>query len=292
MHAALGPLLQTAIDGLLLGGVYGLIAVGLTLIWGMMDVVNFAHGEFVMIGMYVAYVVVVLTHTDVVAFTVASALVLFALGVVIYYGLIRYLLRGPMIAQILGTFGLSLALQYAIFWIFSPNYLTLPGNALGGSLAFGGVHVPVAKLAAGLFSVVMSGALFVLLTRTRVGKQMLAVSENRDASMLMGIQPDRVHALAWGISAGSAGIAGALLATFFYIFPGVGTTFVLLAFVVVCLGGFGSVPGAIVGGLVVGLIQSFVGYLGGSSYKNMAVFGIFLAVLWLRPQGLFGKARA
>lgn len=291
MHFTVGALVQTAIDGLLLGGVYGLIAVGLTLIWGMMDVVNFAHGEFVMIGMYVAYVVVLMTHADVAVFTIASALVLFALGVVIYYGLIRYLLRGPMIAQILGTFGLSLALQYAIFWIFSPNYITLPGNALAGSFAFRGVHVPLAQLIAGVFSVVMSAAMFVLLTRTRVGKQMLAVSENRDASMLMGIQPDRVQALAWGISAASAGIAGALLATFFYLFPEVGTTFVLLAFVVVCLGGFGSVPGAIVSGLVVGLIQAYVGYLGGSSYKNMAVFGVFLAVLWMRPQGLFGKAK-
>jgi branched-chain amino acid transport system permease protein len=142
---------------------------------------------------------------------------------------------------------------------------------------------------AGIASIVLATGVYWLLNRTSIGSQMLAVAENREGAMLMGIRPDRMQALTWGISAGSAGIAGGFLATFFYISPGIGETFVLLAFVVVCLGGFGSVPGAIVAGVIIGLVQGFSGYLLGSNFSNMVVFALFLAVLWIRPQGLFGR---
>jgi branched-chain amino acid transport system permease protein len=129
-----------------------------------------------------------------------------------------------------------------------------------------------------------------VLTRTRIGSQLLAVAEDRDAAMLMGIRPDRMQALAWGLSAAGAGIAGALIATFYPFSPGVGETFALTAFVVVALGGFGSVPGALVAGLLIGLIQSLSAYAFGPVYKDIVVYALFVAILWLRPHGLMGKA--
>jgi branched-chain amino acid transport system permease protein len=127
-----------------------------------------------------------------------------------------------------------------------------------------------------------------LLTRTTLGSQILAVSEDRQAAMLMGIRPDRMQALAWGLASASAGVAGALIATFYYLTPTVGESLVLIAFVVVCFGGFGSVPGAMLSGLIIGLIQAASAYYIGPVYKDVVVFALFVAILWVRPQGLLG----
>src|SRR6266581_1632536 len=214
-------LIQVIVGGLLLGAVYALFSSGLTLIWGMMNVINFAHGEFVMIGMYIAFLIVTFLNGGPLAFGPAAAALLFLFGIVVYYSLIRHVMRGPMLAQILSTFGLAL-----------------------------------------------------LLTRTAVGSQLLAVAEDRQAAMLMGIRPDRMQAIAWGLSGAGAGIAGALIATFYYISPTVGESLALTAFVVVALGGFGSVPGAMVAGLLIGVIQSLSAYLLGPVYKDMMVYAL------------------
>jgi branched-chain amino acid transport system permease protein len=148
----------------------------------------------------------------------------------------------------------------------------------------------MAQLAAGVVAAALTLALHLLLTRTAVGSQLLAVAEDRQAAMLMGIRPDRMQALAWGLSAASAGIAGALMAISYPFSPAVGETFALTAFVVVTLGGFGSVPGALLAGLLVGLIQALSAYYFGPVYKDVIVYGLFVALLWLRPQGLLGTA--
>jgi branched-chain amino acid transport system permease protein len=283
-------LLQVIVGGLLLGAIYALFSSGLTLIWGMMNFINFAHGEFVMLGMYVALLVVVWLGGGPLVFGFASAFALFVLGVAIYVSLIRYVLRGPMLSQILSTFGLALLLRYTAFFIFSANFVSLPQTSLSGTLNVGGIFMPVAQLVAGVVAIVLTIGLHLLLTRTTVGSKLLAVSEDRNAAMLMGIRPDRMQALAWGLSAGSAGIAGALMAIAYPWSPSVGETFGLTAFVVVALGGFGSVPGALYAGLIIGLIQAVSAFWLGPIYKDIIVYGLFVALLWLRPQGLMGKA--
>ena len=283
-------LLQVIVGGLLLGAVYALFSSGLTLIWGMMNFINFAHGEFVMLGMYAALLTLIWIGGGPGVFGLAAAIALFLLGVVVYFSLIKQVLRGPMLAQILSTFGLALLLRYAAFWVFSPNFVTLPRTALAGTLNLAGILLSIPQLVAGVVAAALALGMHLLLTRTAVGSQLLAVAEDRNAAMLMGIRPDRMQALAWGLSAASAGIAGALMAISFPFSPAVGETFALTAFVVVTLGGFGSVPGAMLAGLIVGLIQALSAYIFGPIYKDIVVYGLFVALLWLRPQGLLGTA--
>jgi branched-chain amino acid transport system permease protein len=280
--------LQVVVGGLLLGAVYALFSSGLTLIWGMMNVVNFAHGDFVMLGMYIAYLAVVVLHAGPLTFTLLAAVVLFLLGGVVYYLLIRQVMRGPMLAQILSTFGLALVVRYTVFWFFSATFVTLPGSALGGNVKLGSILIGIPQLVAGIIAMVLTIGMHLLLTRTTLGSQILAVSEDRQAAMLMGIRPDRMQALAWGLASASAGVAGALIATFYYLTPTVGESLVLIAFVVVCFGGFGSVPGAMLSGLIIGLIQAASAYYIGPVYKDVVVFALFVAILWVRPQGLLG----
>jgi branched-chain amino acid transport system permease protein len=282
-------LIQVIVGGLLLGAVYALFSSGLTLIWGMMNIVNFAHGDFVMLGMYVAFVVWTLLGVGPLLGVPIAALVLATLGIVVYFAMIRDIMKGPMLAQILGTFGLALLLRYSVFWGFGANFLTLPENIVGGTFDVFGIRIQASRLLAGVVALVVTLGLHALLTRTSIGSKMLAVAEDSTAAELMGIRPDHMQAAAWALAAGATGIAGALIATFFYISPTVGETLAIVAFVTVALGGFGSVPGALVAGLLIGVIESLSAYLFGAVYKDIVVYSLFLAFLWFRPQGLMGR---
>src|SRR6266568_968708 len=172
-------LLQIIISGLLLGAIYALFSSGLTLIWGMMNVINFAHGEFVMIGMYVAFLIVTFLHGGPLAFGPAAAIVLFLLG-------------------------LALLLRYLAFWLFSANFKTLPEDLIPGVLNLGGILIGMPQLVAGMAALALTLGMHLVLTRTALGSQLLAVAEDRQAATLMGIRPDRMQALAWGVSAAGA----------------------------------------------------------------------------------------
>lgn len=283
-------LVQVIVGGLLLGAVYALFSSGLTLVWGMMNIVNFAHGDFVMLGMYVAYVVYTVTGGGPILGAPLATLVLATVGVVVYFALIRGIMKGPMLAQILGTFGLALLLRYSVFWWFGSNFLSMPQDIVGGTYAFAGLRVEASRLLAGVVALLVTLGLHLLLTRTSLGSKMLAVAEDQTAAQLMGIRPDTMQAIAWAIAAGATGLAGALIANFFYIVPTVGETLSIVAFVTVSLGGFGSVPGALVAGLLIGVTESLSGYLIGAIYKDIIVYVLFLFFLWFRPQGLMGKS--
>jgi branched-chain amino acid transport system permease protein len=273
-----------------MGAVYALFSSGLTLIWGMMNVINFAHGDLVMIGMYIAFWTYVLLGGGPAVFGPLAAILLFMFGVLVYFALIRHVIDGPIISQILATFGLALLLRYAAFWAFSADFVTLPDTLLiSGNIDIGGILIELPRLVAGVVALAVTVGMHLLLTRTTIGSQLLAVSEDRSAAMLMGIRPDRMQALAWGLAAAATGIAGALIATFYYISPTVGESLAIIAFVTVALGGFGSVPGAMIAGLLIGLIESVSAYAIGPVYKDVIVYSLFVAVLWVRPQGLFGK---
>jgi branched-chain amino acid transport system permease protein len=283
-------LIQVIAGGLLLGAVYALFSSGLTLIWGMMNVINFAHGDFVMLGMYVAFVVWTVMGGGPAAAVPIAALVLASLGIVCYFVLIRHILRGPMLAQILGTFGLALLLRYSAFWYFGTSFRTLPETLVGGTFLIGPIRIESSRLLAGVVALVITACLHLILTRTALGSRMLAVAEDATAAELMGIRPDRMQAIAWALAAGATGVAGALIANFFYVAPSVGETLAIVAFVTVSLGGFGSVPGALAAGLLIGIIESVSAYAIGAIYKDIVVYALFVIVLWLRPAGLMGKA--
>ncbi len=219
-----------------------------------------------------------------------AAVALALLGVAVYFGVIRAVMRGPMLAQILATFGLALLLRYSAFWAFSANFVTLPDTLVGGTLEIGGLRLQASRVLAGIVALALTLGMHIMLTRTMLGARMLAVAEDRGAAMLVGIRPDPMQALAWGLGAASTGIAGALIALFYYISPTVGESLTLIAFVVVCLGGFGSVPGALIAGLLIGVVQSVSAYWLGPVYQDAVVYALFLLVLWVRPQGLLGTA--
>jgi branched-chain amino acid transport system permease protein len=282
--------LQVIVSGLLIGAVYALFSSGLTLIWGMMNVVNFAHGDFVMLAMYTAFVVWTVFGGGPAASVPIASVVLATIGVVSYFLLVRHVMKGPMLAQILGTFGLALLLRYSAFWYFGANFKTLPDNLLGPPFVIGSIRIDAPRLLAGAVGLIVTLLLHLLLTHTAIGSRLLAVSEDATAAQLMGIRPERMQAIAWALAAGSTGIAGALIATFFYTSPTVGETLAIVAFVTVALGGFGSVPGALVAGLLIGTIEGLSAYLIGPVYKDVIVYSLFVLVLWFRPQGLMGKA--
>src|SRR3979411_894318 len=212
-------LVQVIVGGLLLGAVYALFSSGLTLIWGMMNIVNFAHGDFVMLGMYVAFVVWTLLGVGPFLGVPVAALVLATLGITVYFALIRSVMKGPMLAQILGTFGLALLLRYSVFWGFGANFLTLPGDLVGGTYDVFGIKLQAPRLLAGVVALLVTLGLHLLLTRTSPGDTKLAPREDATAAQLMGIRPDSMQAIAWAIAAGATGVAGAPVATFFFIPP-------------------------------------------------------------------------
>ena len=287
MNAAL--IAQALVSGLLIGFVFALIAAGLTLIFGVMEIVNFAHGEFLMLSMYLSYFLHAGLGWDPIAALPVNAVALFALGVLVYYALIRRVLRAPMLAQIFATFGLGVFLQNGAQFLWRPDFRTLGDTWVTGRIALAGVYVSGPQVAAAAGAVITTGALWWLLSRTEVGRALLATAEDRQAASLMGINPDRMFALAWGLGAACVGVAGALLSTFYYVFPQVGGVFALIAFVAVALGGFGSVVGAFAGGVLIGVVESLAGVFVAPAVKNVFVFAIYLVVVLLRPRGLVGK---
>ncbi len=283
-------LLQIAVSGLLIGLIYALVAIGLTLIFGVMDIVNFAHGEFLMLGMYACFWAFALWAFDPIFTLPLTALLLFGVGVLIYQTVIRRIIKAPMLSQIFATFGLMILLRGLAQFFWKPDHRLVGHSIVDGRIAFGSVQFGLPQTTAAVGAVVITGALWYFLNRTRLGTALEATAIDKEAATLMGIDAQRMFALAWGIGAACAGIAGGLLSTFFPIFPEVGANFSLTAFVVVVLGGFGSIAGAFWAGIIVGLVEVAGGFFVGPEYKVAIVLSLMLLVLLVRPRGLMGKA--
>ena len=279
---------EITVAGILMGFIFALAALGLTLIFGVMNIVNFAHGEFLMIGMYSAFLTSTFLSIEPLLSLPFVALVGFLLGIMSYYLLIRYLLRGPMIAQLFGTFGLMLFLRYFVMFVLGPNPRAIhKGILIGKILSFGPLTLDVSKLAAAGFSLMLFVLISWMIEKTKLGRALKATSIDAEAAGYMGIDTEKMNALAWGIGGATAGIAGGLLANFYYITPTVGMLFVMIAFTTVALGGFGSVKGAFIAGLIVGLIMMTAGhYL--SQIKLTFVYLAYFLVVVLKPRGFFG----
>ncbi len=298
-------LASSLVAGLLIGMILALVALGLTIIFGVMNIVNFAHGEFLMIGMYTGLLTAQATGIDPLLTLPVAAVVGFLLGAICYYGFIKFLMRGPMVAQLLGTFGLMLFLRNLALLIFgSEDRAIHTGVLVGKSFDMGvGVIIPATKLAAAGLSVAAFLAVWLLMNRTKMGKALTATALNAQGARYMGIPTERMNALAWGIGGASVTIAGALLVNFWSVNPFVGLLFTMIAFAIVALGGFGSIPGAFFAGLVVGMITEipgiwdFFSYTFNSdwmldvpmtSFKYTGVYLAYFIIVVLRPRGLFG----
>ena len=284
----MSQLAQQLVNGLLIGCVYSLIAMGLTLIWGVMNIVNFGHGDFLMLSMFVSFWLYTLWGIDPLYSIPVNAVLLFALGVLVYRYAVSKVMRGPLLAQLVVTFGISIFIANAAVMLWTPDFRLIEKPMLAGTWMLGDVPVSIPKLVASLGSVVVALGLLWFLKRTRTGKAILATEMNRDSALLMGINTDRVNAISFGLGSSLVGIAGSFLAMYYYIYPQVGGLFGTISFAIVALGGFGSVQGAFVAGILVGLVQTMGGYFFDPAYKYAIVFFLYLLTVWIRPQGLLG----
>ncbi|MDR2076928.1 MAG: branched-chain amino acid ABC transporter permease [Desulfovibrio sp.] len=285
-------ILQILLSGLVLGLIFSLVAVGLNIIFGVMDIVNFAHGEFLMVSMYICYWLFVWFGLSPLFSLPICIAALFLLGVGVYKLLIGRILSAPMLTQIFATFGLMLFLQNLALFLWSSDYRTIQDPLIFGKkiTVLDGVFLGVPQLAAGAGALVITGLVFLLINKTELGRALRATAEDKEAAALMGINTDRIFALSWGIGGACVGAAGALLAGFYPIFPYVGAVFCTTAFVVVVLGGFGSIAGAFFAGIIIGLVQIGFGSYFPAAYKMAFVYGIYLLTVFVRPRGLLGKS--
>ncbi|MEH3147420.1 MAG: branched-chain amino acid ABC transporter permease [Methylobacterium frigidaeris] len=282
-------LLQVLANGLMLGGLFAIVSVGLTLIFGIVKVVNFAHGEFLMIGMYGTYLVTKALGLHPFVAVIAVVPVLFILGALTQRLLIQPLMAsGDDHIQIFATVGLSTALINLALLVFGADIANTPPNGLRMPIEIGPVRVLLGQVVILAAAVVLVVGLHLFLSRTQTGRAIRAVAQNRAAAELMGINVRQIYALTFGIGAACVGVASVLIAPLYPTSPNSGTYFVLTAFVVVVLGGLGSIGGAFAGALLIGLIDSVAGFYIGSDMREVAVFGVFLLILILRPSGLFG----
>jgi len=280
---------QGLLTGVLMAGIYALVAIGLTLIFGVVRIVNFAQGEFVMLGMYATYWLWKLWGIDPYLSLLITMPALFCFGVLIQRLLLQPILRAPDLAQIFMTVGLSVVLMNAALFFFRADFRSVKTAYTDWTLRLGGVALPVPRLFAFAGALILAGLLTLFLYKTDVGKALRAVAQDREVSMLLGINPQRMYLLAVGLGTALAGAAGGLIVPFFYVFPTVGVVFILIAFVVVILGTLGSIKGALLASLIVGVAESLGILFAGADLGLVVVFAILVATLILKPSGLMGQ---
>jgi branched-chain amino acid transport system permease protein len=284
-------LLHILVVGLLLGGIYGLVSIGLNLIFGVIRIVNFAHGEFVMVAMYGAYLCHAALGLDPYVAVLVVVPAMFVFGIVVHR-LVLQPLHAESSMQIFATFGLLIVLQNVVLALTRGEGYSVPSKLAGLTFGVGDIRVTMSRLVIFATLTVTAIALHVFLKRTLIGKSIRAVTQDRQAARLMGINVERTFTITFGIGTALAGLAGVLLAPIYTLAPGIGGNFILAAFAVVVLGGLGSVAGAYFGGLIVGLVEAFAGFYIDPELKQAIWFLIFIAVLIVRPSGLFGQVGA
>lgn len=282
-------LIQVVLNGLLLGSIYSLISIGLTLIFGVMKIINFAHGEFLMLGMYFFYWMYTLFKIPFPALLVMTPLFLFVVGIFIQKILINPVLEAPEINQLLLTAGLLTSMQNLAIMLWTSNYrsVNLPFEK---PIHLGFISISSLRLMSCVVSLITSLVFFIILKRTDIGRAIRATAQSRKAALLMGINVNRIYILTFGVGSALVGIAAALITPIYWVFPTVGTYFGLIAFVVVTLGGLGSVEGAFFGGLIIGISEALAGALIGAEYQQVFAFVIFILILLFKPEGLFGRS--
>ena len=283
---------QLVVSTILLGGIYALIAVGLTLIFGVMRVVNFAHGEFLMLGMYAAFWAFTLLHADPYLTLAVSLPLFFAVGWISYRWVMRPVIHASHNAQVFTTVGLSIVLQNValVLWTADAQFLRTDYYAI--VLRFGGAVFNLAQTVAFVIAVLATAALFAFLRWSYTGKVMRATAQDRSASALMGIDTDKVYAVTWAVGITCVGMAGVLLAPIYPVYPTAGLQFVLIAYIAVVLGGLGDMVGALIAALLIAAVEVIGSYVIGTSWKEVLYLILFIVILVVRPAGLFGQRGA
>lgn len=280
---------QSVINGLLMGGVYALAAVGLTLIFGVMKIVNFAQAEFLMLGMYSTCLLVNALHGEPYAMIVPVGIIMFIIGYIIYLLIVRPIMNKEGVNRfVLLTIGLQSFLQGFVQILFGADYRSVNSFAKGNSFFLGEYSFALPRLIAMGVVLILFAFLSVLLKKSEMGRALRATAENSNVAAMLGVNPAAHFALAFGIGAAVTGIAGLLLTPMYYTYPTIGDMFGTLTFVVVVIGGMGSVKGALIGGLLIGLIEALTSSFIAMDLGTAGIFVIFVLVLVFRPQGLFG----
>ena len=283
---------QVLVNWLLLGSLYGAVALGFSLVWGIMNIVNLAHGAFIIVGAYTAFWLYTQLHIDPYIGIPLTMAVLFLIGWIVQYVAINRVIRAPLLVTFLLTFGLNLLIADLVQQFFSSDLRSINTTYAGNGIDIGSTHIAFDRLIAAAIAVLLTAALNYFLTRTRTGNAILATGMDRDAARLMGISIRNTYALTFAIGAALAGAAGAMLSELYPFDPSGGGTFTLRAFVIVVLGGLGTPWGVLAGGLVFGLAETVVPLIPGvgPGYDDAIAFAVLVAVLIFRPNGLLGKA--
>ena len=282
-------IIQAIISGLLMGFIYALIAAGLSLIFGLMGIVNFAHGEHLMLSMFSSFWLWILLGLDPIISIPITMLILAISGILTHYLLIRYILKAKMIVQICATFGLSVFLRSLAQFLWTPDFRNVANPLLEGRLEIAGIFIGQPQFYASLVCLLSFLLLYLFVNKSETGLALQATAQDRKAAETLGINSNKMFALGWALGLSCVSIAGTMMSNFFFIFPDVGVYFALFAFVAVALGGFGSIIGCLIAGIIIGLVESLGGLLIDPSYKLLYVFLIYLIIVIYRPQGLFGR---
>jgi branched-chain amino acid transport system permease protein len=284
--------IQSLISGILVGGVYALIGIGLTIIFGVMRVINFAHGDLLMLGMYGTYYLFAIGNVDPFVSILLTMPLMFLFGAFLQKVFINRILGALPQNQILLTIGLGLVMSNSVMLAFTSDYKILSTTYSSSSMTVMGISISTPLVISFLITALITVALYWFLLKTDTGQAIRATAQDREAARLMGINVKRMSIIAFGLGASLAATAGALISPTYYIFPQVGSSFTLKAFVITVLGGMGSIVGATLGGILIGVAESMGGVYAGSGWKEVIVFVLFLLVLLFKPAGLFGKSSA
>jgi branched-chain amino acid transport system permease protein len=284
--------IQVLINGLLLGGIYALISIGLTLIFGVIRIINFAHGEFLMISMYISYFSYIILGLNPYLSLVIVVPLMFFVGMAADQVIIRPIRNAPAYMQVFVTVGLSILLVNLTLFLFTGTYRSLNIPFAKKLFHIGNLSFSYGRIIIFITAILVSILIYLFLKNTDKGKQIRAISQNRKAAKIVGLNLNKIYMFTFGLGIALAGLAGGLLMPIYYAFPSVGLYFVLSAFVVVVLGGMGNMMGALLGGLIVGVVDSISGFYIDPALKEVCFFIIFLLILIFRPSGLMGMIGA
>jgi len=282
-------LFQVLTSGILLGGLYALMALGLALVWGVLNIVNLSHGALIMLGAYVTYFLFTGAQIDPFAALPIAAAVLFAIGYLIQRGVLNLVIRGPMFNTLLITFGIEVVLTYLAQLWFSADFRTINPGYAGSNYTVGGITIPFVQVLAFAIAIGLTVAMWLFLLHTRIGRGIRAAAQNLVAARLYGVNPKSIYALTFGLGAALAGVAGGLYGTVSQINPYIGGPLTAKSFVIAIIGGLDNPLGVIVGGLCLGIIESLAALYVGPTYRDVASFGILVLILIVRPSGLLGR---
>ena len=280
---------QVLLNGILLGGLYAIMALGLALVWGVLNIVNLAHGAFIMLGGYLAWYLFSYLSIDPFLGLPITAGVMFALGYGVQRGLLNFVVRAPMFNTLLITFGLDVVITYLAQLIFSADFRTINPSYSGNVVMLGPLIVPQVRLFAFAAAIVLTVGMWLFLLKSRLGRAIRATAQNLVAARLYGVEPRHLYATTFGIGMGLAGMAGALYGAVSQINPYIGAALTAKCFAISIIGGLDNPLGVIVGGIVLGLVESFALLYLGATFGDVASFCVLVGVLIVRPSGLLGR---